>query len=110
MRNAAAPRARREVRGLSAAGSTVTTGRRGWAVSRPYTGQPVRCIAVAICSLLLMASAAGAADAPSPDRYAEHSRLDYYIDDAGARRLVKTPADWAVRRGHILDGMQAAMG
>jgi putative membrane-bound dehydrogenase-like protein len=46
---------------------------------------------------------------PCPS-YPDHGRLLVVRDAAGAERPVATPADWAVRRRHILCGMEAAMG
>jgi dienelactone hydrolase len=42
--------------------------------------------------------------------YADHSKLLHYIDDKGETRPVKSAADWARRRGHILANMQTVMG
>jgi dienelactone hydrolase len=46
---------------------------------------------------------------PSPP-YRNHANLMMYIDAAGAEHPVATPADWAIRRAHILAGMQEVMG
>jgi hypothetical protein len=43
-------------------------------------------------------------------RYPDHSVLLVYRDAGGAQHPVRGPADWAIRRGHILRGMEAAMG
>jgi len=48
--------------------------------------------------------------AEKPPAYREHQQPDYYLDAEGQKRSVKTIADWKVRRGHILDGMQLVMG
>ena len=58
-----------------------------------------------LCAFLLLAAAA-----PQTPEYRDHSRLLVYLDDAGEEHAVKTPADWAIRRKHILAGMQRAMG
>ncbi|MDA2937252.1 alpha/beta fold hydrolase, partial [Acidobacteria bacterium AH-259-A15] len=45
-----------------------------------------------------------------PAEYQDHSKLLVYQDAHGERQTVKTPADWAIRRSHILGGMQTVMG
>jgi acetyl esterase/lipase len=70
-------------------------------------------VRLAIClplvvGCLLVSPVSG--DKPATPGYADHSELLVYRDAAGARRAVKVPADWAIRRGHILAGMQEAMG
>jgi dienelactone hydrolase len=45
-----------------------------------------------------------------PLPYPEHSDLSYYIDANGYPRPVLTPADWKIRRQHILAHMQSVMG
>jgi len=42
--------------------------------------------------------------------YREHQDLSYYLDGQGKRHAVKTPADWKVRKQHILGNMQTVMG
>jgi dienelactone hydrolase len=42
--------------------------------------------------------------------YKDHARLDYLLDSAGRERPIRNPADWAVRRKHILNAMQQVMG
>lgn len=42
--------------------------------------------------------------------YADHADLLYYLDESGVRRPVRTREDWAVRRAHIIAGMEQAMG
>src|SRR3954453_1569931 len=42
--------------------------------------------------------------------YPDHTRVMYYLDDAGQERPVRTADDWARRRRDVLAGMQAAMG
>ena len=46
----------------------------------------------------------------SPPEYADHSKLTVYKDHAGAEKPVETPADWALRRAHILANVQTVMG
>ena len=48
--------------------------------------------------------------AEEPPFYAEKSRLLYYLDQQGRQHPVRTRADWAKRRGHILANMQQVMG
>jgi len=43
-------------------------------------------------------------------RYPEHQDLSYYLDAAGNRHAIRTPEDWAIRRGHILANMLSVMG
>src|SRR5262249_44916731 len=50
-----------------------------------------------------------AADDAAPV-YPEHQDLGYYLDAKGARHEVRTIADWEIRRRHIVEGMQRAMG
>lgn len=42
--------------------------------------------------------------------YPEHSDLSYYLDANGYPRPVLTPADWQIRRQHILTHLQTVMG
>jgi len=64
------------------------------------------------CSMFLLLAAMryGIADDSTAPRYPDHSRLLVYLDADGREHPVTTPADWAIRRGHILKGMEAAMG
>lgn len=48
--------------------------------------------------------------AAEPVSYPNHANLLVVRDEQGAERPVKTPADWAVRRQHLLDNMQLVMG
>ncbi len=57
--------------------------------------------------LLLPTTATGQQRAPS---YPDHGRLMVYRDAAGQEHPVRTVEDWAIRRQHILAGMQDAMG
>lgn len=45
-----------------------------------------------------------------PPAYRDHADVSVLIDDAGEQRPIASPADLAVRRAHILLGMQQAMG
>lgn len=47
---------------------------------------------------------------PSDDPYADHQLLLHYIDTDGVSHPVESVADWAIRRQHILEGMERAMG
>ncbi len=50
-------------------------------------------------------------DRPAPKlHYPNKQNLLVYFDDKGNLLPVRTPADWAIRKKHILDGMQEAMG
>jgi dienelactone hydrolase len=42
--------------------------------------------------------------------YPDKTKLLIWIDDAGKEHVIKTPADWAKRRAHILENMQEVMG
>lgn len=46
----------------------------------------------------------------SGPKYPDHQDPSYYLDADGARQPVRTLQDWAIRRRHILAGMQAVMG
>ena len=45
-----------------------------------------------------------------PPRYEDHADVSVYLDKAGKPRAIESPADLAVRRAHILLGVQQAMG
>ncbi len=60
-------------------------------------------------TLTFLATAASAVE-PKGHDYPDHSNLLVVRDADGNQRPVKTPQDWAVRRRHILDGMQDVMG
>jgi pimeloyl-ACP methyl ester carboxylesterase len=57
--------------------------------------------------LLLIAARAAAAE---PVSYPDHANLLVVRDADGNERPVKTPADWALRRQHLLGNMQLVMG
>ncbi len=67
---------------------------------------------VVVLSLLgLAAVAAGSGQrADAPPHYPDKTRLLVYRDAGGREHPVKTPADWAKRRAHILAHMQEVMG
>lgn len=45
-----------------------------------------------------------------PPDYPDHTDLTHTMNPKGAKDLVQTPADWQVRRGHILAHMERVMG
>jgi len=51
-----------------------------------------------------------AQEVPLAAQYTDHRRLLVYRNADGCEHQVKTAADWARRRQHILEGMQRAMG
>src|SRR5262245_50300276 len=61
-------------------------------------------------ALLCLRFADPVTGAEQPPPYRNHQDLTFYLDAAGKKHSVKTPADWSIRRRHILLGMQAAMG
>ena len=75
--------------------------KRGWVV----VGAAGALAVLATCIREL--PAAGAAEAPA---YTDHNRLLVYRDTSGGEYAVKTAADWANRRAHILAAMQLVMG
>jgi dienelactone hydrolase len=58
----------------------------------------------------LLALLAGAPVLAAPPFYADKANLLVWKDEAGKDHPVKTAADWAKRRAHILAGMQEVMG
>jgi acetyl esterase/lipase len=42
--------------------------------------------------------------------YREHLDLSYYLDAQGIRHPIRTPADWEIRRRHLLAQVQSVMG
>jgi dienelactone hydrolase len=46
----------------------------------------------------------------STPQYDDHRKLLCYRDESGALGEVKTPADWAIRRSHVLANVQRVMG
>jgi dienelactone hydrolase len=69
-------------------------------------GWRVLLLLVPICAL----DGSHAADSPLPPFYPDKTRLLVLRDAAGAERAVRTPADWARRREHVLANMQLVMG
>jgi pimeloyl-ACP methyl ester carboxylesterase len=64
---------------------------------------------LAFSLLLALSLLPHVSSAEEPPAYPEHARLMYYLKD-GQEHAVKTAADWALRRKHILAGMEQAMG
>lgn len=64
---------------------------------------PKKILFVALSACLPLAALAAP---PYPD----HARLLVWRDDDGKEHAIKTPADWAKRRAHILEHMQEVMG
>lgn len=60
-----------------------------------------------LASIVALATARAGDDAP---RYPDHAALMVVRDRQGGETPVTTPADWAVRRAHILAHVQAVMG
>jgi hypothetical protein len=63
----------------------------------------------------LLLGQGSASDAASPAEpltppYDDHARLMVYVDAAGNTQPVKTPADWARRRAHVLQAFQRIAG
>lgn len=70
-----------------------------------------RRVLFALGSMGMSAALAGRIPAAETNpTYPEHQDLSYYLDRAGKRQPVRTPADWQKRRAHVLAGMQAVMG
>lgn len=63
--------------------------------------------ALPFIGILMLASSAYAGDPPF---YADKSKLLVYLDADGKEHPVRTAADWARRRAHILANMQVVMG
>src|SRR5438067_10471701 len=64
-------------------------------------------------ALLLLAgflSAMAGAQTGTAPQYPDKSKLLVYRDKDGEEHKVKTPADWKIRRQHILDNMLLVMG
>lgn len=66
-----------------------------------------RILSVVACLALLSVASSWAAEPPA---YPDHRVLLVYRDDAGKEHPVRTAADWALRRGHIVAGLEQAMG
>ena len=62
-----------------------------------------------LLGLIALASPSFAEEKPAAV-YSDHAKVMVYRDQQGSEQAVKTPADWAIRRRHILAGAQQAMG
>jgi dienelactone hydrolase len=60
-----------------------------------------------ICLTSLTLAAIATADEPPPY---DHANLLFYRNEAGELLPIESPDHWAIRRRHILEGMQQAMG
>src|SRR5262245_13456840 len=67
-------------------------------------------VALLIACIVSTARADDPFPGPTADPYTEHQSLLHYIDADGVDHPVTTADDWAIRRQHILEGMQRAMG
>lgn len=66
-------------------------------------------VTAVLAGLFAAVFTASAQDPAAPD-YPDRSLLLVVRDASGGRRTIKTAEDWAIRRGQILAGLQAAMG
>jgi dienelactone hydrolase len=61
--------------------------------------------------LVLILATHWSAGEPGPlPAYGDHQDLTYYLATDGRRAAIRTPADWQVRRRHVVAGMEEAMG
>lgn len=67
----------------------------------------MRSILLSVLAVLAIPLLTNADDAPN---YSNHRDLLEYRDADGKPHAVKTPADWQIRRKHIVAGMEHAMG
>ncbi len=61
-------------------------------------------------NLLVHSGDAQPSPLPKTPSYSDHAKLLVVRDEKGAERPVTTPADWGLRRSHILAQMQEVMG
>lgn len=47
---------------------------------------------------------------PAPVEYPDHTDLTFTLDRKGTKTAIRTPVDWQVRRGHVLDNVARVMG
>jgi len=64
----------------------------------------IRTLLLSLLPVILMGHASAA------PFYADKANLLTYIDEGGEAHPIRTPEEWAVRRGHILANMQLVMG
>lgn len=69
---------------------------------------PMRLMMFAV--ILQVAVLRARAAEPRVPVYTEHQDLTYFFDSHGQRHTIRTPADWEIRRAHILAHMQTVMG
>ncbi|HEY1598927.1 MAG TPA: alpha/beta fold hydrolase [Pirellulales bacterium] len=60
--------------------------------------------------ILTLACSARGGEEPRAPVYPDHANLQIYLDDQGQTHPIASKDDWAIRRRHILAGMQQAMG
>ena len=48
--------------------------------------------------------------APPPVSYPDHTDLTFTLNPTGTKTPIRTPQDWSVRRGHLLDNLALVMG
>lgn len=72
----------------------------------PHPHRPLGSVA----ALLLLAATAVRAEAPKLPAYPDHAKLLVVRGPDGGQTRVATPADWDVRRSHILAHLQEVMG
>jgi pimeloyl-ACP methyl ester carboxylesterase len=65
---------------------------------------------VSLPFLILLSNAVSQTPTPAPPFYANKARLLVYLDAQAVEQAVRTPADWGIRRSHILANMQLVMG
>jgi hypothetical protein len=75
-------------------------------------GVSIGAISMVISQVVFVAivASAGLADGPSLPAYPDHTKLLVVRDASGKESPVASPADWAVRRAHILGHVQEVMG
>ena len=67
----------------------------------------MRTICLSLAAAILLAGAARAEEAPV---YTDRAKLLIWKDAAGKEHPIKSAADWAKRRAHILANMEKVMG
>jgi dienelactone hydrolase len=70
----------------------------------------MQCILSSLGVILGLACLARGSEEPRAPVYPDHANLQIYLDDRGQSQPITSAADWAIRRRHILAGMQQAMG
>ena len=72
-------------------------------------GDSMKRRSLVLFSLVCLSGQFVRAEDPAP-KYSEHQDLSYWLDAAGQKHPIKTPADWLKRREHIAAWMQTVMG